>query len=384
MEKHGAHAFTQAIGCTLMGTYLCGLLLPRASDELALQPDKVVPRLWTLVTCVLSSRIACAVPRRSKPTLQLFLLGVERPGAAHQPSGSVLHRAETGTSMGCRGMHCTPLTNTHTRSPISHTPHVQEFLRFILLVSLSVGTGTFVVMYFLYVLTRDQFYLFARFGGFHGVVAGLLVALRQMAGDEAPLDWMAASLYVRGLRNKHLAPLYVVGTLLLALLNGARHHHVGLYLFVLFGAYSAWLYLRFWQDVSAASGGGCGGGASSGQPRLRGDPRPEFSFAACFPEPCHPLITRLLAAPCHRCCCAGEPSYAGGAAWLDAVHAAERGQGRQREQQERGRRLLDQRLLHPPSTGALSTGAAVELATPAQVGEEEREPVAEGVKDSAV
>ena len=282
---------------------------------------------------------------------------------------------------------CTALplqTRTHAPPSLTHTPHVQEFLRFILLVSLSVGTGTFVVMYFLYVLTRDQFYLFARFGGFHGVVAGLLVALRQMAGDEAPLDWMAASLYVRGLRNKHLAPLYVVGTLLLALLNGARHHHVGLYLFVLFGAYSAWLYLRFWQDVSAASGGGCGGGASSGQPRLRGDPRPEFSFAACFPEPCHPLITRLLAAPCHRCCCAGEPSYAGGAAWLDAVHAAERGQGRQREQQERGRRLLDQRLLHPPSTGALSTGAAVELATPAQVGEEEREPVAEGVKDSAV
>ena len=43
-----------------------------------------------------------------------------------------------------------------------------------------------------------------------------------------------------GLRNKHLVGLYLSLCLLLALSSGAEHHHIGLWLFTLFGAHSAW------------------------------------------------------------------------------------------------------------------------------------------------
>ena len=43
-------------------------------------------------------------------------------------------------------------------------------------------------MYTLYVITRDNFYLYAKFGGFHGVIAGLLVAVKQV-GQENPCTY---------------------------------------------------------------------------------------------------------------------------------------------------------------------------------------------------
>lgn len=54
-----------------------------------------------------------------------------------------------------------------------------ELLRFCLLVNGLVGLATFCSLYGAYLITRDTFYLFARVGGFQGVIAGLLVALRQ-------------------------------------------------------------------------------------------------------------------------------------------------------------------------------------------------------------
>lgn len=80
-----------------------------------------------------------------------------------------------------------------------------------------------------------------------------------------------------GLRNKNLTQIYVAVTLVICLASGALHHHIGLYLFVLFGTLWAWVYLRFFK-VFGTTPGGAGGGA-----QLRGDPREEFSFASLFP-----------------------------------------------------------------------------------------------------
>jgi len=38
-----------------------------------------------------------------------------------------------------------------------------EFVHFVVVVNLAVGACTFVTMYFLYIVTRSQFYLFAKF-----------------------------------------------------------------------------------------------------------------------------------------------------------------------------------------------------------------------------
>ena len=59
-----------------------------------------------------------------------------------------------------------------------------EFVHYIVVVNAAVGICTFVTMFVLYIITRSQFYLFAKFSGFHGILAALMVALRQLLPDE--------------------------------------------------------------------------------------------------------------------------------------------------------------------------------------------------------
>ena len=55
-------------------------------------------------------------------------------------------------------------------------------------------------------VTRSQFYLFAKFSGFHGILAALMVALRQLLPEErVPVP---APLGALRIRNKHLPALY--------------------------------------------------------------------------------------------------------------------------------------------------------------------------------
>lgn len=51
-------------------------------------------------------------------------------------------------------------------------------------------------------------------------------------------------------------------------MSGGQHHHIGLYVFVLAGAYAGWLYLRYFQVT----------------PSGVGDRSPEFAFHMLFPE----------------------------------------------------------------------------------------------------
>ena len=174
--------------------------------------------------------------------------------------------------------------------------------------------------YVLYLATRDQYYLFARFGGFQGVTAGLLVALRQTSADEPFAPDLLPPLAALGLRHRHLSGAFVTATAVLTLFNGAMHHHIGLCSFVLFGSYYAWVYLRFFQPVAVACGARAAAGgdtSADGAATLRGDPREEFSFASLFPTPLQPAISRL-AAPAYACCCA--PTAKGGG----AAHAPRR------------------------------------------------------------
>lgn len=82
-----------------------------------------------------------------------------------------------------------------------------ELIHFVVVVNLCVGACTFVTMYTLYVITRSQFYLFAKFSGFHGILAALMVALRQLLPEErVPLPPPLGSVF--RVRNKHLPGIY--------------------------------------------------------------------------------------------------------------------------------------------------------------------------------
>lgn len=164
-----------------------------------------------------------------------------------------------------------------------------ELSRFVIGVNFATCTLSWVSMFFLYIISAgDEFYLFAKFGGFHGVLAALMLALRQVlpeepvfgvgVGDDASLAGL------RSLRNKHLIGMYLTFTAVYAFMSGGRHHHVGLYLFDVWGAYAAWLYLRFVQPHGA------------GAPR--GDASADFAFAALFPPQARPVVARV-SAPLH-------------------------------------------------------------------------------------
>ena len=157
-----------------------------------------------------------------------------------------------------------------------------ELLRFVVGVNIAVATMSWISMFFLYVISAgDEFYLFAKFGGFHGVLAALMLALRQVLPEEPVF---AEGALLRALRNKHLIGAYLTFTAVYAFMSGGRHHHIGLYLFDIWGAYGAWVYLRYFQPHGA------------GMPR--GDASADFAFAALFPPHARPVIARV-SAPLH-------------------------------------------------------------------------------------
>ena len=156
-----------------------------------------------------------------------------------------------------------------------------ELLRFVVGVNIAVATMSWISMFLLYVISAgDEFYLFAKFGGFHGVLAALMLALRQVLPEEPVF---AAGALLRTLRNKHLIGAYLTFTAVYAFMSGGRHHHVGLYLFDIWGAYAAWVYLRYFQPHGAGP---------------RGDASADFAFAALFPPQARPVIARV-SAPLH-------------------------------------------------------------------------------------
>ena len=170
---------TKAIATVLVASYLLFLVMPWTSTYLALMPEKTVPCVWNVLT---------------SGFYEMNLVG-----AAIDVLG-VLYLGRTLEPIWGAG----------------------ELMHFVLLVQTSVGIASFVSMYVAYVLSSDQFYLFAKFSGFHGVLAGLLVAVRQQLPDErVPVPAQIARLAPDAqLRNRHLPGLYCAGVLAFCVLSG--------------------------------------------------------------------------------------------------------------------------------------------------------------------
>lgn len=153
----------------------------------------------------------------------------------------------------------------------------KEMLRFILVVTLSTSGATFFTCIFLYASSQKLSFIYDPIHGYCGLTGAYLVAVKQLLPEQ-----QTKLLGVFKAKTKDLAGLYVVAYLMFFLLfNG----HFGEFLFVSYGTFSGWFYLRFFQP---REGG------------VVGDQHNEaFGFVSFFPAKLHPAVTVLTTA-CFR------------------------------------------------------------------------------------
>lgn len=137
----------------------------------------------------------------------------------------------------------------------------KEFLKLIFMIAISVGTVVFFAVYVTFASTMNGKLLYSEFNGFHGVLAGLLVGVKQIMPDHE-----IKLVGVVKLRVKYLPSILI---LLATAVAVALNSYLELP-FVVIGTYSAWLYLRFFQQQPDSI--------------VKGDPSDEFKFSSFFPS----------------------------------------------------------------------------------------------------
>ncbi|WOL08082.1 hypothetical protein Cni_G16834 [Canna indica] len=194
----------------------------------------------------------------------------------------------------------------------------KEFLKFIMLVNVLTSICVFVTAIALYYITRQERYLYTPFSGFHGVLSGFLVGIKQILPDQELLKikakWMPT-----------LVALISVATSFFTM------DSVSYLPTLLFGMYISWIYLRYFQRRPETS--------------LKGDPSDDFSFSSFFPEFLRPVLDPI-ASLFHLTFCGGSSESSGELGdhtydgyplpGSDSIEAIRR--------RERGARALEQRL----------------------------------------
>ena len=119
----------------------------------------------------------------------------------------------------------------------------RECMRFVMLVNVLHLSASWLCMVLLYVLFREEHYLFARLGGCAGLLGALSVAIKQQVAHgklptEAQPAWLAAVL-------PHVVLVQLCwGLAVLALLRAGPPDEL---LLAINGTVAAWVYLRFYQ-----------------------------------------------------------------------------------------------------------------------------------------
>lgn len=161
-------------------------------------------------------------------------------------------------------------------------PHYgsRSFLKFLLASLAACGTMTFICLTFCYYiiiifenrgsgdhLSQAGYLLYNPICGFQGGLAAMLVAVKQVIPDNE-VSLFGGALYFKA---RHLPAVYILVSSAIAL---PFHAAAKVIPFVVFGAYSGWLYLRFFKEDG-------------------GDGSQEFSFASFFPEPLQPVAENV-------------------------------------------------------------------------------------------
>ncbi|KAL2629910.1 hypothetical protein R1flu_014596 [Riccia fluitans] len=277
----GFTKLSKGLAAVLAGGFIIAKALPFTVDYLALVPGKTIPFVWNVITA---------------GYLEYTLIGLVVSIAGLLFFGRLLE----------------PVWGS------------KEFVKFIAFTNFFTAICTFVISIFLYYVTGHENLLYSPTAGFHGVLAGFLVAVKQTFPDYE----INAGQVVR-LRAKWLSSLLV----LVALLAGFFLDDPIIYVpFIIFGTYGSWIYLRFFQRRSEAN--------------FKGDASDEFAFDTFFPEVFSPAV-KPISAVCGKVFCgrrvqndeAQDSDYVLGGKPLPGSDPAEATRRR-----ERGARALEERL----------------------------------------
>ncbi|KAL3687799.1 hypothetical protein R1sor_014108 [Riccia sorocarpa] len=217
----------------------------------------------------------------------------------------------------------------------------KEFVKFIAFTNFFTTICTFIISIFFYYVTGHENLLYTPMSGFHGVLAGFLVAVKQIFPD---YEINAAKVFK--LRAKWLSSLLVF----IALVVGFFLEDPIIYIpFIVFGTYGSWIYLRFFQRRSEAN--------------FKGDASDEFAFDTFFPEVFSPVV-KPIAGVCGKVCCgkraqdaeAQDSVYVLGGKPLPGSDPAEATRRR-----ERGARALEERLSAVSKADSDTTSTVVAL-----------------------
>ncbi|KAJ7975081.1 rhomboid-like protein 19 [Quillaja saponaria] len=141
----------------------------------------------------------------------------------------------------------------------------KEFLKFIFVVNFLTSVLIFITAIALYYITRQENYLYMPLSGFHGVISGFLVGIKQIVPDQ--------ELPLLKLKAKWLPSITLLLSIAISFwaLESARYLPT-----IIFGTYTSWIYLRYWQRKP--------------ETKLKGDPSDDFAFSSFFPDFLRPVI----------------------------------------------------------------------------------------------
>ncbi|XP_042494235.1 rhomboid-like protein 19 [Macadamia integrifolia] len=209
-----------------------------------------------------------------------------------------------------------------------------EFLKFVFVVNFLTYICVFVTAISLYYITRQELFLYTPRSGFHGVLLGFLVGIKQIVPDQ---ELSAFSLLK--IKAKWFPSLVLLMSIAISFFTAESASYLPT---LVFGTYTSWIYLRYLQRKPETN--------------LMGDPSEEFSFSTFFPEFLRPIIDPIALVldcmVCGRSRSSNEAKgYTAGGTPLpgsDPIEATRR--------RERGARALEERL----ATERLAAGGSAD------------------------
>ncbi|CAM8910709.1 unnamed protein product [Rhodiola kirilowii] len=193
----------------------------------------------------------------------------------------------------------------------------REFVKFIFFVNFLTSVCIFVTAIALYYITTQEIYLYIPLSGFHGILSGFLVAIKQIMPDHELMK----------IKAKWFPSIMIILSIAIFFLAPETEKYLPT---LIFGTYISWIYCRYLQKKPETN--------------LQGDPSDEFAFSSFFPELLRPVIDPI-ASVFHKMFCGrfttsnDTQDYSYGGAPLpgsDPIEASRR--------RERGARALEERL----------------------------------------
>jgi membrane associated rhomboid family serine protease len=218
--------FSKVLAVVLVAGYAVVVVHPPALELLALIPGRTLPLVWNLFTA------------------------------------GLVHKSLTIVSLNVVAL----LLLSRVVEPYYGS---REYLKLLAIVNLLTNFATFVTMFLLFIGTQKGNLLYVKLAGFHGVIGGILVAVKQvMPHHEYKLLGFLA------IKAHALPSLFLLFSIPACIATGNSYD----VLFLVYGTYFSWLYLRFFQQQSELP--------------VTGDASEDFKFSSFFPP--------FLAAPVDR------------------------------------------------------------------------------------